>query len=69
MGTQLRAAVEGVFAARQDQPLAEWVAEQRGQTPPVSWRRIAEQLRLMTDGAADVSHVTLIDWYGDRAAA
>lgn len=36
---------------------------------PRSWRTIAADLREATEGAVDVTDVTLINWYGDRAAA
>lgn len=61
--SQLFKAVTGLFAAQHGQPLGDWVAERRSER--MSWRRISDLLREESGGAIDVSHVTLIAWYGD----
>lgn len=63
----LRPLVEAVWTTHSPEtPLPDWVAQQREQGN--SWRAIARTLREETDGVADVTEQTLLNWYGDLVA-
>jgi hypothetical protein len=62
--TRMQRVVDGLFAQLYGQPLGEWIADQR--EAGASWRLIEKELYVKTDGVVDVSHPTLIAWYGDR---
>lgn len=47
-------------------PVHEWIAEQRAAN--LSFRRIASALRDATDGATDVSDVTVRSWWAAHLA-
>lgn len=61
--TRLQQVVDRLFAELYGQPLGDWIADQRDEG--VSWRTIEKELYANTGGLIDVSHPTLISWYGD----
>lgn len=63
--TKLRLMTERYFAELHGQPLGEWIADRREEG--MTWRQVEKELYSKTDAAVDVSHPTLIAWYGDRA--
>ena len=65
--TKLHQITDRLFAELYGQPLGEWVSDRR--EAGATWRRIEKELFAKTDGAVDVSHPTLIAWYGDADRA
>lgn len=66
--TKLHRMTDRLFAELYGQPLGDWVTDCRDEG--MTWRRIEKELYAKTGGAIDVSHPTLIAWYGhDKAAA
>jgi hypothetical protein len=61
--TKLQQVIDRLFAELYGQPLGDWVRDLREQGTP--WRRIEKELFAKTNGAVDVSHATLVTWYGD----
>lgn len=61
--TKLHQVTERLFAELYGQPLGDWVADRREEG--MTWRRVEKELFSKTEGAVDVSHPTLIAWYGD----
>ena len=50
-------------------PLADYVTEKRTARPRWTWRMIADQVAIDTDGKINVSHESLRQWYGTEVAA
>jgi hypothetical protein len=50
-----------------DERVEDWVATRRNRERPLSWRRIALELRDVTEGKVDVSPTTLLAWCSDAA--
>ena len=63
--SKLREVTERLFAEVQGYPLSDWVADRRD--TGASWRQIERELR--DECGIELSNVTLMNWYGDRAAA
>ena len=55
-------------AIKLGRPLEDYVNEKRLARPRWTWKLIAEQLALDTDGEISVSHEALRQWYGQAAA-
>ena len=69
MGTSMQRLAEQAFETKVGVPLGDYV--RRSHAAGGSWRTIAREVREATGGLVDVTHVTLINWYGDgeRGAA
>lgn len=63
--SKLRDLTERLFAEIKSYPLEEWVLAQRDAGK--SWRQIERDLR--DEVGIEVTNVTLISWYGSKAAA
>jgi len=44
-------------------PILEFIADKREETPPASWRDIADQISEITDGAVEVGRDTIRRWH------